>query len=565
MCWRRNCAGTPSIRLPALRLQSMHQYLVEEVRPAILALMGAVVFLLLIACANVANLLLVRASWREREFAVRAALGGSRRRLIRQMLAESLLLSAPGTLLGVMLAWLGMRGIARVAPANLPRIESVSIDWSVLGFAAAAGLAAIALFGVIPAWRAASPNLLAALRTGGRTPARPGRLLRNGIVMVEVALSFVLLIGSGLMFRSFVELHRVDPGYDPHRVLTFFATRDWSLTRQQGRVELLREMQTRLRAVPGVENATAALILPLGGGGRPKPQAAARPGGEPPGIEGAEYQQVLPGYFETLRTRVLAGRTFTEADNAPGRNLVVVDDLFAAKAFPNQIAIGKRVRLPDPAVPWAEVIGVVAHQRLFSLADPGRETVYLCDGFQGIGVSRSWIVRTSGDPAQYAAAVRAAITSIDRQIVISKMADFRRAGEAGPGRDTIVAPAPRFVRGHRGAAGQRGTLRCPGDGGTAADGGDRSPHGRRRVAGRGIPVDRPLRTETVRSRCSDRLARGTNPDTRDGDDAGGSQAGRPADLRNYCRCVSDDCGRSLATTGPAGRAAGPGNGIAGAG
>jgi hypothetical protein len=141
----------------------------------------------------------------------------------------------------------------------------------------------------------------------------------------------------------------------------------------------------------------------------------------PASSEGADFQQVLPGYFETLHTPILAGRTFTEDDNAPGRNLVVIDQLLAAKAFPNESAIGKRILLPDPANPWAEVIGVVAHQRLFSLADPGRETVYFCDGFWGIGVSRSWMVRTAGDPAKYAAAVRAEIAKVDRQMVISKM------------------------------------------------------------------------------------------------------------------------------------------------
>jgi putative ABC transport system permease protein len=248
-----------------LRVQSMKQYLVEDSRAAVLALMAAVLFLLLIACANVANLLLVRASGREREFAVRAALGGSRRRLMRQMLAESLLLSGLGALLGILVARISIGAIRRLAPANLPRIESVSIDWTVLVFAAAAGLAAIALFGAAPAWRAASPNVLAALRTGGRViSARPGRLLRNGIVVAEVALSFVLLIGSGLMYRSFVELNRVDPGYDPRHVLTFFATREWPLMRQPGRIELLRAIQTRLRTIPGVQDATAALILPLG-------------------------------------------------------------------------------------------------------------------------------------------------------------------------------------------------------------------------------------------------------------------------------------------------------------
>ena len=405
----------------ALRLEPMRRFLVAEVRPAILSLMGAVIFLLLIACANVANLLLVRAWLRERELAVRAALGGSWWRLASQMLAEALLLSGLGTVLGVVFAWLGIHVLAGIAPATLPRIESTAIDWHVLAFAAAAGLAAVAVFGVIPAAGAARPDVNQVLR-GGRTPGLgPGHLLRSTVVVAEVALSFVLLIGSGLMFRSFLELRRVDPGYDPHGLLTFFVTRDWQLTRQQGRLALLRETQDRLRALPGVRNATAALVLPLGGGSRPGNPDAARPQPAPASAEGADFQQVMPGYFETLRTPLLAGRTFTEDDNAPGRNVVVVDQLFAAKAFPNESAVGKRILLPDPATPWAEVIGVIAHQRLFSLSDPGRRTVYYSDGFWGIGVSRYWIVRTAGDPAKYAAAIRAELARVDRTMVISKM------------------------------------------------------------------------------------------------------------------------------------------------
>ena len=400
----------------------MQRYLVEEVRPAILALLGAAIFLLLIACANVANLLLVRASLRERELAVRAALGGSWWRLLRQMLAEAVLLSGLGTLFGTTFAWLAIRGLILIAPANLPRIESVTMDWRVLAFAAVAGLCAAGIFGVAPAVRAARPDVIRILRGDGRAGGLgAGHWLRNGAVIAEVALSFVLLVGSGLMFRSFLELRRVNPGYDPHGLLTFFTTRDWQLTRQSGRLELLREIHARLSALPGVQNVTAALVLPLGGGFRPT-SSVLRP--EAPTLassEGADFQQVWPGYFETLRTPLLAGRTFTEDDNAPGRNVVVIDQLLAAKAFPNESAVGKRIRLPDPANPWAEVIGVVAHQRLFSLADPGRETIYLSDGFWGIGVSRYWMVRTTADPAKYAAAVRAEIAKVDRQVVVSKM------------------------------------------------------------------------------------------------------------------------------------------------
>ncbi len=406
-----------------IRLQPLPSYLVEDVRPAILALMGAVIFLLLIACANVANLLLVRASLRERELAVRAALGGSRWRLICQLLTEALLLSGLGTLLGTGIAWLGVRGLARIAPASLPRIETTTIDWPVLAFAAAAGLAAAAIFGLVPALRGARPDGIHVLCGSGRpSSAGFGRLLRNGVVVAEVALSFVLLIGSGLMFRSFLALQRIDPGYGTHGILTFYVTRDWPLQKQQGRQELLREMRARLKAIPGVEDVAEGLSVPLASGPRPRNTSAARPQQPgPPSAVGAEFQQVTPGYFETLHTPVLDGRTFTEQDDQPGRNLIVIDQLLAARAFPGESAVGKRMRIPFPQTPWAEVIGVVKHQRSSSLADPGRETVYFSEGFAGIGVSRYWAIRTAGDPAQYAAAVRAELTKLDRQLVLSKV------------------------------------------------------------------------------------------------------------------------------------------------
>ena len=404
-----------------LRLEPIGRYLVDDVRAAVLALMGAVLFLLLIACANVANLLLVRSSLRARELAVRAALGGSWKRLASQLLAESLLLSACATLLGVAVAHAGIRGFLAIAPANLPRATSAAVDWRALAFAAAAGLVSVVFFGLRPALRAAPPDLIQALRAAAQNPRLGGgHRLSSGVVVAEVALSFVLLVGSGLMFRTFVELHRVRPGYDPRGLLTFFVTREWPLIEQQGRIELLREIQSRLRAIPGVQSATATLMAPLAGGPRPNsPAPAPRPGS--PNAADADMQQVMPGYFETLRTPLLAGRTFTEEDDAPDRNVAVIDELFAAAAFPNVSPIGRRIATPDPDHPWAEVIGVVRHQRLASLADPGRATVYLTEAFWGIGVSRYWMLRTAGDPAQYAAAARTELAKLDRGLVISKV------------------------------------------------------------------------------------------------------------------------------------------------
>ncbi len=405
-------------RVPDLhvRLAPWHQTLVAEVRPAILALMGAVIFLLLIACANVANLLLVRMSVRARELAVRAALGAGWSRLTRQMLAEAILLSGLGTLLGVGFAWLGLRQLLIIVPENVPRLETVAIDWSVLGFAALAGLAEAAVFGVLPGWRAAGPGMMQVLRTGGRNAGlAAGSLLRHTVVIAEVALSFVLLIGSGLMLRSFLELRRVDPGYEPHGLLTFLAVGDArGFDEPERRLTFLRELNDRLGAIPGVQSVGGSAFFPLKNRGpfMGAPWGTEETFADPAKRQTAEVGYVLPGYFATLRTRLIAGRTFTEEDNAPGRNVAVVDQFLAAKAFPNQSSIGKRIVIPYIDPPWLEVIGVVAHQRQASLTEPGLAQIYLTDGFYGIGISRNWALRVAGDPAKYAPAVRAAISGL---------------------------------------------------------------------------------------------------------------------------------------------------------
>jgi putative ABC transport system permease protein len=404
------------------RVEPMHKDLVKDARPAILALMGAVMFLLLIACANVANLVLVRASWRERELAVRAALGAGRWSLIRQMLAESLLIAFGGAVLGLLLARLGIDLLVLIGPADLPRLDSVTINPTVLAFTALASLAAAAMFGVVPALRASRPDVVEALRSSGRTAGlAAGRLLRSGVVIAEVALSFVLLIGSGLMLRSMIALQHVDPGFDSHGVLTFFLAG----LRGQGpqRAVIIQQLRERLRALPGVQAVTAASPLPLDGGiayGRwGTEEAVANPGK----FHEADFHFVLPGYFEALRTNLIEGRTFTDADNVPGPRLLVIDSDLAAIAFPNQSAVGKRllVRARTPEPEWFEVIGVVAHQRHTSLARPGHEALFLTDAYMGQGAVARWAVRGSGDPAQLGAAVRQEVARLDPRLVVSEL------------------------------------------------------------------------------------------------------------------------------------------------
>jgi putative ABC transport system permease protein len=241
------------------------------------------------------------------------------------------------------------------------------------------------------------------------------------VVVAEVALSFVLLIGSGLMVRSFVALQRIDPGFDARGVLTFLLAGNNGANPQQ-RAAFMQQVQQRLRALPGVQSVTAATPLPLDGGiifGRYGTEQALT---DPSKFQTADFRFVLPGYFETLRTPVIAGRTFTEADNATDRNVsnspVIIDQLLAAKVFPRGSAVGQRllIRLRSLEPEWVEVVGVVAHQRHASLAVEGREAIFVTDGFVGHGAAGRWAVRTSGDPAQYAAAVRGEIAKINKQL-----------------------------------------------------------------------------------------------------------------------------------------------------
>lgn len=398
-----------------VRLEPMQRYLSAEVRPALFALIGAAGFLLLIACSNVANLLLVRAGLRERELAVRSALGGSRWRLVRQLLTEALLLAFAGAALGLFLAQTGIRELRAIAPANLPRLAEIRIDPVVLAFTAIAALFSAAIFGLVPAMRAARPDIARILRSAGRSSGLGSAgALRSFVVVAEVALAFVLLAGSGLMFRSFLEVRRVDPGFDPHHLLTFQLLIGLRPGQPQARAAFLHEIQDRLRSILGVESASASNFLPFSG---PANNNAIRWGlapalADPTRYQAVDAQVVLPGYFETMHTRLLAGRTFTDADNAPDRNGVVVDEILAAKAFPHQSAVGQRIltRLRGLNPEWVEILGVVQHQHQSSLAQPGREQIYFTDGYLSHGAVSRWILRTAGDPASYAAHVREALT-----------------------------------------------------------------------------------------------------------------------------------------------------------
>lgn len=404
------------------QLVPMKQHLVNEVRPTILALMGSVIFLLLIACANVANLMLVRASSRERELAVRAALGAGWWQLVRQTLMEAVVIAALGTVIGVGLAYLGIRQLLLIAPENLPRLNAIGIDGQVLAFSISTGLLSAMIFGVIPALRTAKPNLMDTLRAAGRTGALGAASLRNAVVVVEVALAFVLLIGSGLMFRTFLNIQRVNMGFDPRGLLTFQLLGNVGNTPQE-RDNYKRQLRDQLDAIPGVQSVTASFPLPLAGGFSPVRWGGAEAQSDPSKFQAADLQIVLPGYFEAMGATLLAGRTFTQEDSAPDRNYLIVDQALAAKAFPNESAIGKRIlfRVRTPEAQWGEIIGVVAHQRNTSLVEAGREQLYVTDGYVNHGAASWWALRTEGDPSALAGSVREVVRKMGKETFINQM------------------------------------------------------------------------------------------------------------------------------------------------
>ncbi len=401
-------------------IEAMDRHLVEAVRPAILALLGAVIFLLLIACANVANLLLVRASLREREYAVRTALGAAWWSLARQTMAEVLLIAALGSAAGVALSSVGLKQLLAIAPPDLPRLDSVSISPRVLAFAALAGLVAAVIFGLAPIVHMRRPDVMQVLRTDGRSPGLAGGsgLLRNAVVVAEVALCYVLLIGSGLMLRSFIALRNVDPGFDPNGLFQF--TLGIPEISPEARAALQDRLPEAFRTLPGVTRASATSEIPLSGDVRVMRWGTEEALSDPSKFKAYDGQFVLEDYFETMRTPMIDGRGFTEQEIATKSKVAVIDQILAAKAFGGASAIGKRILVRLRAAgEFVEVVGVVGHQRVESLVEPGREQLYLPDALGVDGYANTWVLRArTGDPAQLFAQVKDALATVNSRFVM---------------------------------------------------------------------------------------------------------------------------------------------------
>jgi putative ABC transport system permease protein len=404
------------------RVEAMHPGLVADVQPAIIALMGAVTFVLLVACANVANLLLVRAGAREREFAVRAALGGSRRRLVRQILVESLVLALAGAIVGLVLAEGGVRLLLAIGPEELPRLDTVAVDWNVALFAGGAAIVAALLFGAVPAIRASRPGLMDVLRASGRTTGGGTRWLRDGVVLAEVALSFVLLIGSGLMIRSFIALQTTRPGYDYENVLTFFAPSGRPRQPVEARV-FLDQVTERLKSTPGVVDVTGSSSVPLDGF-----NAFARWGTEDAIADPSKFQQmtahfIRDNYFNVMKTPLLEGRAFTRDDHGEDIRRIIIDSVIAKKAFPGQSAVGRRLlaRVNSDEALWYDVVGVSQHQRRINLAEDGAGSIFFPEGHIGPGAAARWVLRTSTDPMSVVPAIRGELAKLDPTIALSQV------------------------------------------------------------------------------------------------------------------------------------------------
>ncbi|HUG55374.1 MAG TPA: ABC transporter permease, partial [Vicinamibacteria bacterium] len=418
-----------------VRVRPLADVAVGNVRPALLVLLGSVAFVLLIACANVAHMLLARAAARHKEVALRAALGASRTRLLRQLLTESLVLAAAGGAAGLLVGWFALRALVAFAPAGLPRLEAISLDGRVLAVTVGVSLLTGVLFGLAPALQASRRDLLESLREGERGSTAGGgrRRLRRLLMGSELALALVLLVGAGLMIRTFAALRSIDPGFRSDHVLTAVVSLTGAKAGEPARRRAFyEEALDAVRALPGVVSASAINHLPLAGdtwgfGFHVEGQPLPAPGEGP----GATYRVVLPGYFRTMGLPILQGRDFTPRDVVEAPEVVIVNEHLARHYFPGGDAVGKRLTLDDPGpeARWLTVVGVARNAARSDWAAAPEEEVYLpflqsrsyLESAKPHFAYLTLVARTTGDPAALAPALRSAVWSVDGDVSLSEV------------------------------------------------------------------------------------------------------------------------------------------------
>ena len=390
---------------------------VDDVRPPLLALLAAVGLVLLIACSNIANLLLARATERFRELAVRRALGAGTMRLVRQSLTESLVLSVAGSVLGILLAAWSLQGFGRFFSDAVPRLAESSLDRTVLLFSLGLTVFTALFFGILPAIQTARTDVQQALQEGGRSGAsRSTGRLRNALVVAELALSLVLLVGAGLLSKSLYRIVHADAGFNPSHMLTASFTLPDTPYRDDAKSRaFIRQVAANLEAVPGVESA--GFKWPLLGGAQTSFYVDGRPIPQPGHFQTTDIGRVTPDTFRAMGIRLLRGRYFDERDTETAPLVAIVDETLASQSWPGEDAIGKHISVDGPPMQgkgpiWRTVVGVVAHVKNYGVDQPSRFETYVPND-QRPGQGGALIVRAAVDPAGLTSAVRAAVRSVD--------------------------------------------------------------------------------------------------------------------------------------------------------
>jgi putative ABC transport system permease protein len=406
-----------------IRVVPLHLDVVKHARPALLVLMGAVGLVLLIACANVANLLLGRASGRQSEFALRAALGASRWAMVRQLLAESGILALAGGVVGLASTFWAMAMLRAFRPANLPRLGEIRVDGTVLGFTIVICAVTIVIFGLIPAYRAAGADPHAALQAGARGSAGADRQrMRNILIVAEVAFSVILLVGAGLLVRSFIALQQVRPGYDASDVLTFELAMPWgTYPNAQSRLRFYRLLEERLLALPGVRRVGQVSKLPLTGSGPMQPFAFNEETARNWESVSADQRVASPGYFQAVNAQLRAGRYFTDQDLAGTPRIAIVDETLARMAWPGENPVGRQLQVESTGTPnaFVEIVGVVQPLRINSLSRTTLPQIYWPIG-QAPWSEMAYALETTVDPASLVPAVRRVVAELDKDLPVSR-------------------------------------------------------------------------------------------------------------------------------------------------
>jgi predicted permease len=408
-------------------VMSLHEHVVGDIKPALLILLGAVGLVLLIACANVANLLLARAAVRQKEIAVRVALGARRLRLIRQFLTESLLLSLLGGVVGLAIAFGGMIFLKAFIPENISQARDISLDFRVLGFTLLVSVVTGLIFGLAPSIQATRFNQIETLKEGGRDAATggSGKRLRSLLVMAEVAISLVLLIGAGLLINSFLRLRNIDPGFRANNLLTMkIVLPEPKYEEPERRSTFYTDLIQRVQSLPGVRSAAVTTNLPLYRQGNSISVSIEGRSEPPPGQELIVVTRIIsPGYFDTMSIPLLNGRPFTEQDTHTSPNVVVISETMARRFWPGEDAIGKRIAAGRARTPedWIQVVGVVKDVRQFELTAEPRPQMYMSYRQAAFFEPRDLVVKTDVDPASMATTVRKTVWDIDKDQPVSNI------------------------------------------------------------------------------------------------------------------------------------------------